>query len=54
MVKNEWNVVQSGGSPVEIWKNKLRHLRQFLRGWAKNQSGVYKKDKARPTLLSNR
>uniref|UniRef100_A0A453QP60 Uncharacterized protein n=1 Tax=Aegilops tauschii subsp. strangulata TaxID=200361 RepID=A0A453QP60_AEGTS len=31
--------------------NKIRHLRQFLRGWAKNESGIYKKEKERMLQL---
>jgi hypothetical protein len=27
------------------WKNKIRYLRKYLRGWAKNMNGVYKKEK---------
>jgi hypothetical protein len=30
---------------MELWQNKIRHLRQFLRGWAKNISGSYKAEK---------
>jgi methionine salvage enolase-phosphatase E1 len=30
-----------------VWLNKLRHLRRFLKGWAKNQSGKYKREKER-------
>ena len=26
---------------------KIRHLRRFLKGWAKNQSGKYKLEKER-------
>jgi hypothetical protein len=43
--------VLSGSSPVEVWQHKVRHLRQFLRGWAKNLSGVYRKEKERLSLL---
>jgi GH35 family endo-1,4-beta-xylanase len=32
-------------------ENKIRHLRQYLRGWAKNLSCFYKKEKERLTLL---
>lgn len=32
---------------MERWQNKIRRLRQFLRGWAKNIIGAYKKEKAR-------
>uniref|UniRef100_A0A453S4J7 Uncharacterized protein n=1 Tax=Aegilops tauschii subsp. strangulata TaxID=200361 RepID=A0A453S4J7_AEGTS len=31
--------------------NKIRHLRQFLRGWVKNESGIYKQKKERLTQL---
>ena len=34
-------------------KNKIRHLRQFLRGWAKHQSGIYKVEKERLTRIIN-
>ena len=45
---------ESGGSSnVERWQNKIRHLRQFLRGWAKNQSGIYKVEKERLTQIIN-
>uniref|UniRef100_A0A453RNM2 Uncharacterized protein n=1 Tax=Aegilops tauschii subsp. strangulata TaxID=200361 RepID=A0A453RNM2_AEGTS len=33
--------------------NKIRHLRQFLRGWAKHLSGVYKVEKERLLNLIN-
>jgi hypothetical protein len=45
MVRDEWISVHSGNSPVEIWQHKVRHLRQFLRGWAKNLIDVYRKEK---------
>ena len=32
---------------MERWQNKIRHLRSFLRGWAKNISGVYKRERDR-------
>jgi hypothetical protein len=32
---------------MERWKNKIRHIRNFLWGWAKNLSGVYKKEKGK-------
>jgi hypothetical protein len=47
MVKNEWCSVQNESSPIESWQKKIRHLRQFLRGWARNISGEYKKEKDR-------
>jgi hypothetical protein len=36
---------------MEVWQNKIRHLRSYLRGWAKNLSSVYKKEKERLLLL---
>jgi hypothetical protein len=36
---------------MENWQSKIRHVRSFLRGWAKNLSSVYKLEKARPTNL---
>jgi hypothetical protein len=51
LIKREWNAVVRGNSPIEIWQNKMRHLRRFLRGWAKNRSGVYKKEKEKLMAL---
>jgi hypothetical protein len=50
MVAAEWRGVMTGSTPILRWQNKIRHLRRFLKGWAKNQSGKYKKEKER--LLS--
>jgi hypothetical protein len=47
MVKNEWSSIQNESTPIESWQKKIRHLRQFLRGWARNISGDYKKEKER-------
>jgi hypothetical protein len=47
MVKREWAAVSAGKTPIVTWQNKIRHLRRFLRGWAKNLSGKYKKEKER-------
>jgi hypothetical protein len=47
LIEVEWNAIIVGKSPIEIWQNKVRHLRRFLRGWAKNRSGIYKKEKER-------
>ena len=41
----EWAAEQRGESNIDRWQYKIRHLRQFLRGWAKNNSGVYRKEK---------
>jgi hypothetical protein len=37
----------TGINPIDVWLNKLRHIRRFHKGWAKNQSGKYKKEKER-------
>jgi hypothetical protein len=50
MVRDVWHSVLVEGSPLERWQAKIRRLRQYLRGWAKNVSGVYKKEKK--TLLN--
>jgi hypothetical protein len=34
-----------GRTPMERWQGKIRRLRQYLRGWAKDTSGQYKKEK---------
>jgi hypothetical protein len=44
MVCNEWAAVAQGASPIKTWKNKIRHLICYLRCWAKNLSGKYKKE----------
>jgi hypothetical protein len=36
-----------GKTPIQTGQNKIRHLRRFLRGWAKNLSGKYKREKER-------
>jgi hypothetical protein len=45
MVKNEWQSIHNEPTLIETWQKKIRHLRQFLRGWARNLSGNYKKEK---------
>ena len=47
MIKKEWMSVTAGNNPMDIWLNKLRHIRRYLKGWAKNLSGKYKKEKER-------
>jgi hypothetical protein len=32
---------------MENWQSKIKHVRSFLRGWARNLSSVYKLEKAR-------
>ena len=50
LIAREWAKDSGGRTPIERWQNKIRHLRSFLRGWAKHLSGVYKVEKER--LLS--
>jgi hypothetical protein len=45
MVKGIWRNERKGSSSLEIWQNKIRSLRKYLRGWAKNQNGAYKKER---------
>jgi hypothetical protein len=47
MVKNECRSIHNEPTPIETWQKKIRHLRQFLRGWAHNISGELKKEKER-------
>jgi hypothetical protein len=47
LVATEWDAGPIGKTPMQTWQNKIRHLRRFLRGWAKNLSGKYKKEKER-------
>jgi hypothetical protein len=44
MIEREWSAVVKGNNPTEIWQNKIRHLRRYLKGWARNRSGRYKKE----------
>jgi hypothetical protein len=45
LVSKVWHKERKGNSPTQRWQNKIRRLRQFLRGWAKNMMGAYKKEK---------
>jgi hypothetical protein len=45
LVRDVWQSVHIEGTPLERWQAKIRRLRQYLRGWAKNLSGAYKKEK---------
>ena len=53
MIAAEWAAFTKGNSPIEVWQNKIRHLRRFLKGWAKNQSGKYKVEKAKLLRVIN-
>ena len=37
MVCDVWHSVLVEGTPLERWQAKIRRLRQYLRGWAKNK-----------------
>jgi hypothetical protein len=45
LVSDVWHKENKGNTPMQKWQNKIRRLRQFLRGWAKNMKGAYKKEK---------
>ena len=45
LVHEVWDSIVANGSPLKRWQAKIRRLRQYLRGWAKNISGNYKKEK---------
>lgn len=45
MVANIWQCEVAGNTSMEIWQNKICALRKYLRGWAKNTAGHYKKEK---------
>jgi hypothetical protein len=34
-----------GETVIQVWQNKIRTLRQYLRGWAKNSAGFIKREK---------
>jgi hypothetical protein len=44
-VKDIWVNTEGGRMPMEKWQCKMLRLRQYLRGWAKNISDQYKKEK---------
>jgi hypothetical protein len=45
VVAQVWQRENIGATSLEKWQNKIRNLRKYLRGWAKNASGTYKKEK---------
>jgi hypothetical protein len=47
MVRDIWTNILVGSTPMERWQGKIRRLHQYLRGWVKNTSGQYKKEKKR-------
>jgi hypothetical protein len=51
MVRDIWTNTLVGSTPMERWQGKIHRLRQHLRGWTKNTSGQYKKEKRRYLIL---
>ena len=47
MVANIWRQECHGTTSMQRWQNKIRRLRQYLRGWAKHTAGAYKQEKKR-------
>jgi hypothetical protein len=45
MIRGLWSSTTSGHTPMKRWQGKIRRVRQYLRGWAKNVSDQYKKEK---------
>jgi hypothetical protein len=45
LVTEVWHKENRGSSSLEKWHNKIRHLRRYLQGWAKNLNGTYKKER---------
>jgi hypothetical protein len=44
-VTRVWQSKRRGTNAMEIWQNKIRLLRRYLRGWSKNLNGANKKEK---------
>jgi hypothetical protein len=47
IVSREWGSIPVDENPMNSWQNKIRHLRRYLKGWARDQSGKNKKEKER-------
>jgi exonuclease III len=45
IVSDLWNNTKKGTNAIQTWQNKVRRLRQFLRGWNKDKKGKFKKEK---------
>jgi hypothetical protein len=45
LVVDVWNKQTKGDTPLKRWQHKIQRVRQFLRGWVRNRSGNYKKEK---------
>ena len=51
MVAQIWQSENGGSTPLERWQNKIRRLRQHLRGGAQHISGTYQKEKKKLLAL---
>jgi len=51
MVEKIWQSETTRRMPLERWQNKLRRLRQHLRGWAKHTARIYRKEKKKLLAL---
>jgi hypothetical protein len=52
LVASVWTSIPNSNDPLESWQSKSRHLRTFFKGWARNNSSAYKKEKQRlPKLI---
>jgi hypothetical protein len=45
MIRKNWSSHMEGNTPIERWQEKIRRVRQYLMGSAKNMSDQYKKEK---------
>jgi hypothetical protein len=45
IVAEIWQQENNGHTPLQIWQNKIRRLRQYLRGGSKNYIGAFRKEK---------
>jgi hypothetical protein len=45
MVAKVWQRASTGNSPMQRWQDKIRAVRRWLRGWAKNLVGENKRKK---------
>jgi hypothetical protein len=42
-----WQREAKGTTPMERWQNKIRSLWRSFRGWDKNMTRAYKKEKSK-------
>jgi hypothetical protein len=48
IVKCNWNIPVRNNNSLEIWKQKVKRLKNKLKGWNMNIEGGYKKAKKIP------